>query len=294
MLDIRQRTGYLLLAIMIGHVILISAQVQSKSGVRVLEVVTFGVFARIQNGAAGVVGGVRDVWGNYVGLRGVRAENESLRARVAELEVRLQEQRALAARTVKLQELLDLKAAASLPTLAAEVIAGNPNPGMRTVTIDRGSADGVQPNMAVIAPKGVVGRIVGEPAAHAARVQLLIDREAGAGALIERSRAGGVVVGVEGDPPLRMELVSNLSDVKPGDVVVASGIDGIYPKGYTIGAVEKADRGQGLYLHITVRPSVDFSGLEEVLVVLVPARPATPAEPATPPAAPAPPAGKTK
>lgn len=278
---------------MIGHVILISAQVQSKSGVRVLEAVTFGVFSRIQHGAAGVVGGARDVWGNYVGLRGARAENEALRARVAELEVRLQEQRALAAETVRLKQLLELKTSGPLPTLAAEVIAGNPNPGMRTVTIDKGTAQGVQSNMAVIAPRGVVGRVVGEPAANAARVQLLIDREAAAGALVERSRAGGMIVGVDGDPPFRMELVSNLSDVKVDDVVVASGVDGIYPKGYTIGKVEKVERGPGLYLSIAVRPSVDFSSLEQVLVVLVPARPAMPPEPAPTPTAP-PAAGKPK
>jgi rod shape-determining protein MreC len=263
---------------MVGHVILISAQVQSKSGVPVIEAVAFGAFSRVQIGAAAIVDGTRNFWGSYVGLRGARTENEQLRARLAELEVRLQEQRALAARTVRLQELLDLKVSATLPTIAAEVIGGNPNPGMRTITIGRGSADGVRAHMAVIAPKGVVGRVIGEPAAHAARVQLIIDRDAALGAVVERSRSGGMVVGADVDPPLRMELVSNLSDVKAGDRVVASGVDGIYPKGYEIGLVEKAERGSGLYLTITVRPSVDFSSLEDVLVVLVPPRPAMPAE----------------
>jgi rod shape-determining protein MreC len=87
-------------------------------------------------------------------------------------------------------------------------------------------------------------------------------------------RAGGMVVGVEANPPLRMELVSNLADVKVGDAVIASGVDGIYPKGYLIGRVEHADRGTGLYHTITVRPGVDFSSLEEVLVVMTPPRPA--------------------
>lgn len=283
MLDIRQRTGYLFLAVTLGHVILISAQVQSKSGVRVLQSVTLGVFARVQQGTAAVVYGVRDGWGNYVDLRGVRGENETLRRQVAELEVRLQEQRALAARTSRLQELLNLRASVSAPTLAAEVIAGNPNPGMLTVTIDRGTADGVQENMAVIAPTGIVGRIVGSPASHAARVQLVIDRDAAAGAISERTRAGGMVVGQDepGQPPLRMELVSNLADLKVGDMIVTSGADGIYPKGFAIGHVESVERGKGLHLNVTVRPTVDFRSLEEVLVVLVPARPATPeADPA--------------
>jgi rod shape-determining protein MreC len=147
---------------------------------------------------------------------------------------------------------------------------------MLTLTIGRGSAVGVQTEMAVVAPGGLVGRIIGAPAAHAARVQLLIDHNAAAGALTERTRAGGMVVGVDQDPPLAMDLVSNLADVKPGDLVVASGVDGIYPKGFSIGHVETTVRGPGLYLAIGVRPSVDFSSIEEVLVVLVPPRPATP------------------
>ena len=288
MLDIRQRTGYLFLAVMVGHVILISAQVPTRSGVPVLEGVTFGAFSRVQRAIAGVVGGVRNGWGNYVALRGARVENEALHKQVADLEVRLQEERALAARAVRLQELMNLKVNTSMPTLAAEIIAGNPNPGMLTVTIDRGSADGVQANMAVISPRGIVGRVVGDPASHASRVQLIVDRTAAAGAIAERSRAGGMVVGIDGDPPLRMDLVSNLADVNVGDVIVTSGVDGVYPKGITIGRVEKSQRGTKLYREITVRPAVDFSSLEEVLVVLVPAHGVTPEHASAPAPAAAP------
>jgi rod shape-determining protein MreC len=277
-LDIRKRTGYLFLAVMVAQIILVSAQVQTKSGVRALQAVTFEVFSRVEFGTASMLSGVSNVWGNYIALRGVRAENDALRRRVADLEVALQQEHALAARSQQLQQLMDLKSQATVPTLAAEIIAGNPDPVMRTVTIDRGSADGVQADMAVIAPGGVVGRVIGPVARHASRVQLIIDRSAAAGALIERTRAGGMVVGAEANPPLRMELVSNLADVKPGDNVVASGVDGIFPKGYLIGRVEHADRSGGLYWRINVRPGVDFSSLEEVLVVLTPPRPATPDE----------------
>jgi rod shape-determining protein MreC len=168
-----------------------------------------------------------------------------------------------------LQELLELKTKATFPTLAAEVIAGNPDPAMRTVTIDRGSNDGVVADMAVIAPSGIVGRVIAPVGRRAARVQLIIDRNAAAGAVTERTRAGGMVVGAEANPPLRMELVTNLSDVKAGDTVVASGVDGIYPKGYLIGRIESASRGGGLYQTVNVRPAVDFSSLEDVLVVLI-------------------------
>ena len=283
----RPRTGLLFLAVVIGHVILISSQVQSRSGVPVLEGVTFGAFARLQESTAGAIKSVRNFWGSYVYLRGVRAENAELRGRVTDLEIRLQEQRALAERSSRLQSLLDLKAFVAAPTLAADVIAGYVNPGILTVTIDRGRDDGVMPDMAVIASGGVVGRVIGPVAAHAARVQLLIDHNgpAAAAAITERTRAGGMVVGKEGDPPLRMDFVSNLSDVKAGDVIVASGADGIYPRGFRVGWVEKAERGDGLALAITVRPAVDFRALEEVLVVLRPARAAIPegaAEPGGP------------
>jgi len=269
-LDIRKRTGYLFLAVMMAQVILVSAQVQTKSGVKVLQAVTFELFSRVQSNTASGLSGVRNAWGNYAALRGVRVENDDLKRRVADLEVRLQQEHALAARTQQLQALMDLRSAATVPTLAAEVIAGNPDSVMRTVTINRGSSDGVLADMGVIAPGGIVGRVIGPVARHAARVQLIIDRNAAAGALVERTRAGGMVVGLEAHPPLRMDLVSNLADVKPGDNVVASGVDGIYPKGYLIGRIERADRGTGLYLLITVRPGVDFSSLEQVLVVMVP------------------------
>lgn len=285
MLDIRRRTGVLLIVVTVAQLVLISVQVQSKSGVPVFQEVTFGVFARVQGGTWGALRSVRDVWSNYVWLRGARAENETLKRQLAELQVQLQQQQSLASRSTKLQQLLSLQTSTNLPTLAAEVIAGNPNPGMLTITIGRGSADGVQADMAVIAPAGVVGRIVGPPATHASRVQLLIDRNAAAGALTERTRSGGMVVGSDRDPPLAMDLVSNMSDIKPGDLVIASGVDGIYPKGFAIGRVESSERGSGLYRAITVRPSVDFSGLEEVLVVLVPGRSATPADSAPAPAA---------
>jgi rod shape-determining protein MreC len=271
-LDIRRRTGVLFGILMLGQVLLVSAQVQTKTGVRVLQSVTFEVFSRVEYATASGLDFVRHGWGNYAALRGVRAENQDLKRRVADLEVRLQQEHALAARSQRLQELMDFKSLATVPTVAAEVIAGNPDSVMRTVTIDRGSADGVQPDMAVIAPGGVVGRVLGPVASHAARVQLIIDRNAAAGALTERSRSGGMVVGAEANPPLRMELVSTLADVKAGDNVVASGVDGIYPKGYLIGRIERADHGTGLYWTITIRPGVDFSSLEEVLVVLVPAR----------------------
>ena len=115
---LRQRTGVMFVVVLVGHLVLISAQVQSRTGVPVLEAVTFGFFSRVQGALAAVVDLGRNGWGNYVALRGARAENETLKQQLAELEVRLQEQRALAARTLELQALMDLRTTTTLPTVA--------------------------------------------------------------------------------------------------------------------------------------------------------------------------------
>lgn len=268
LLDIRQRAGYLFLAVLLGHIILISAQVNTKGGVPALEATVFGIFAEVQRGTSAVVSVISDVWSGYVGLRQVRSENEVLRKRLAETEVALQQQRALADRSHLLENLLELRDRTTLKTTGAEIIAAGATPDFRTVTIDKGTREGLAADMAVIAPAGVVGRIV-VPSASAAKVQLLVDRNAAAGAVIERreSRAQGVVVGT-GDRLLRMEYVSEIADIVIGDVVVTSGIDGIYPKGFVIGRVETVEKTGSAFKTILVKPAVDFSSLEEVLVVL--------------------------
>ena len=268
LLDLRQRSGYLFVAVTLGQILLVSAQVNSKSGVPVIESVTFGIFSEVQRGLSGGFLGLRSVWTGYIGLRHVKAENDALKRDLAAAQVAVQEQRALADRTRGLENLLGLRQQVKLNTVAAEIIGAAAAPDFRTLTIDKGTRDGVRADMSVIAPAGVVGRLV-VPSLRSAKVQLLIDRNAAAGAIIERTRAQGVVVG-GGDDRLRMEYVSEVFDIVVGDVVVTSGIDGIYPKGFVIGQVESIERAGGAYKRITIKPAVDFRSLEEVLVVLTP------------------------
>lgn len=273
LVDLRLRSGYLFLALMFGHVILISAQVNSRQGVPVLESVTFGVFSEVQRGTSSGISLFQRIWNGYVDLRRAHAENERLQRQLAEALVDLQQQRALAGKSRGLERLLELRERSNLHTTAAEIIAAGATPEFRTVSIDKGRRDGVERDMAVIAPSGVVGRVV-TPSSRNAKVQLLIDRNAAAGAIVERSRAQGVVVGT-GEPRLRLEYVSEVAEVVVGDLVVTSGIDGIYPKGFAIGKVTAVEKSGGAYRSILVEPSVDFSSLEEVLVVLTP----TPSDP---------------
>jgi rod shape-determining protein MreC len=268
LLDIRQRVGWLFMTVTVAHLILISAQVQTRRGVPMLEEAIFGTMAEVQRVATGGIGEARGFWQNYVNLREIGHENESLKQRVSQLEVALQRERALAGQSRLLQELLDLKKETPLATTPAAVIASGASPEFRTMTLDKGSSQGLDADMAVIAPAGIVGRVI-LPTRRAAKVQLIIDRNAAAAGLVERTRAQGVAVGTGGDR-LRFEYLSGTADLKIGDRVVTSGIDGIYPKGFVIGQIESIERSAGEFSNVLIRPSVNLSALEAVLVVTSP------------------------
>jgi rod shape-determining protein MreC len=273
LLDIRQRTGWLFGAIVVSHIILISAQVTTKRGVPVLQEVTFGAFAEMQRAATSAFGSAREGWQNYFALQEIRRENEQLKEEVTKLRVSLEQERNIAQQTRTLQQLLDLRSAAGFETAAAMVIGSGADPEFRTVTIDKGTRDGLRADMAVMSPAGIVGRIL-MPTARAAKVQLIIDRDAAAGVMIERTRVAGVVTGLGSAEELGfraglidLHYVPGSADVKRGDRVVTSGIDGIYPKGLPVGEIQSAERSGGEW-RIRVKPSVDFAALEAVLVVL--------------------------
>ena len=273
LLDIRQRTGWLFGALVVSQIILISGQVTTQRGVPVLQEVTFGTFAELQRAATGAVSSVTDSWQNYFALQQIRRENERLKQEVTELGVALQQERSAAQQTHALQKLLDLKSATPFRTAAAAVIGSGADPTFRTMTIDKGTQDGLGIDMAVISPSGVVGRIL-VPTARASKVQLIIDRDAAATVMVERTRASGVVTGLGSVDSLdfqvgllKLDYVPGSADVKKGDRVVTAGTDGIYPKGLLIGEIQSTDRVVGEW-RIKIKPAVDFSSLEAVLVVL--------------------------
>jgi len=265
LLDIRQRVGWLFMTVTVVHLVLISAQVTSKRGVPLLQEAIFGSMAELQRVATGGIGGVRSAWQNYVNLRQIGQENDALKQRVSQLEVALQRERALAEQTRVLQQALDLKTETPFATTAAMVIASGASPDFRTMTLDKGSSQGFATDMAVLAPEGIVGRVI-LPTPRAAKVQLIIDRNAAAAGLVERSRAQGVVVGT-GNDRMRFDYVPGSADLKVGDRVVTSGLDGIYPKGFVIGQIESVERSAGEFSNVLIRPAVNLSALETVLVV---------------------------
>ncbi len=204
--DIRRRSGSLLLALAAGHIVLISAQVNTRSGVPVLQAFVFGVFAEVQRGTTAVVGGVRRAWEEYAALKGVHADNLALKQEIRELQVSMQRERALAGEAESLRRLLDLRDRSQMPTVAAEVIGTSPAADFRSVVIDRGTSDGVQKDMAVVSPDGAVGRVV-TLSPHAAKVQLLIDRDAAVAVMVGKTRVQAIATGTADESLLKLEYL---------------------------------------------------------------------------------------
>ncbi len=266
MIDLRRRTTYFFLLVSLGHLLLISAQVQAKSGMPLLEHVAFGAFNGVARGVAGVGAGVSGLWQHYIALRGVAVENAALREQLVALHGQLQEKEALAAQARSLEDTLNLQRSVTQRSIAARVVAGDPTPGAQSVTIDRGSDDGIRVDMGVISVGGVVGRIMTGVTAHAARVQLLTGRNASLGAVVERLNAEYPVSGGGESLPLRLLYLPNSYEVKIGDRIVTSGHDRVFPPGFLIGWVGQAERGNGQW-RIGVSPAANFAHLSYVLVL---------------------------
>ncbi len=262
-----QRKPYLLLLILLTFNLgLMSSRIRSASDRSLLEEGILGLASPFLRAAGWVGQSVSGTWCSYVGLRGVESENRRLRERIDALSQQAHEAEEARQELARLRELLDLRAAVSFDSVPARVIARGVDGGARVVTLDRGGREGVRINHPVITPRGVVGRII-EAATAASKVQTILDPNVGVAGLIQRTRVQGMIVG-DGDRGCRMEYVSELANVEVGDVVVTSGLDQIYPKGYTLGVVAAIGEGEGLTKIVEIRPEVDFRRLEEVLVIL--------------------------
>jgi len=215
-----------------------------------------------------VTRGAKNLWLGYFYLVGVRPENAALRQRLEEYkqkEVRFQEaQQAM----TRLEALLDLKRQVALPVIGARVIGYDPSLWSRSAMIDQGQAQGVKEGLPILAPQGIVGRVV-ETYPQYAKVMLIVDQKSGADAMIQRTRVRGILRG-KGGNRCSLEFVPKSADVQVGDLVLASGLAGLYPKGLVFGKVSGTNKNSpGVFQEIEVTPAVDLSALEEVLVVKV-------------------------
>ena len=206
---------------------------------------------------------------DYLDLVHVREENAHLRLELAKVtsdRARLAE---LEAENRHLAELLELKDVLGTSAVAANVIGSDATGLSRTLVVNSGSSNGLRPGMAVLSNTGVVGKIIAT-SPHAARVLLIDDHNSALDGFDQRSRARGVVAGLV-DDGLILKYADRSEDIRTGDTIVTSGLDGIFPRGLLVGTIKSVHReGPGLFLSVSIAPAVEFRGLEQVLIVTQP------------------------
>jgi len=210
---------------------------------------------------------VRDGWDDYVALFSVRDENEMLRERMSKIEEEnLQLREALVA-SGRLERIVEMREQFDVPMLPAELVGVDASPWFRSVLVDRGRDRGVRSGMPVVSEHGLVG-LVTAASREAAKTMLVLDRRSAVDGVVQRSRSRGVVRG-QGSDFLEFEFVARGAQVAPGDLVLTSGLDGVFPKGIRIGEIiEVSDPGDRLLQTARMRPSVDFGRLEQIFVML--------------------------
>ena len=225
------------------------------------------VTAPLQNFVSKTINAVEDVWIRYFALIKVRQENERLKKELDLLRMENARYREIAAASKRLQELLRFKNTIPWPVTEAQVIGRDPSGWFESVIIDKGRGSGLRMNMPVVDARGVIGRLV-SVSSNYSKVLLLIDQNSAVDCLVQRSREKGIVKGLSAGL-CKLDYVVKAGDVVVGDVVVTSGMDRVFPKGLPVGeVVEVQDTPWEFFRDVKVRPMVDFSKLEDVLVIM--------------------------
>lgn len=246
--------------------ILLSYSLKHETGTGFVKKVVLEAAAPVHNVLILSVKSVSDAWFRYVFLVGLQQDNRDLKKKIDELKAELILYQEGFLESQRLKKLLALKDSYKYNFIAAQVIAKEPAALSRIIMINKGSAHGLKAGMPVIAPPGLVGRLT-DVSWHASKVLLFIDESSNIDAILQGSRTQGIIRGV-GSRGCELRYVLKNQDVKEGEVVVSSGIGGVFPKGIMIGVVSGvAKHDTGLFLKISVTPFVDFSKLEEVLIL---------------------------
>ena len=248
---------------------LISANLHSRDNMSFFESLVVGITAPVQKVVWGVIDGIGSIWRGYFYLVGLEKENQALKKELQDLKLQMNRYREADLANQRLRALLNFKKSIATPLLPAQLVAFDPSGWFQTILIDKGRNDGVVQDMAVVSAEGLVGRVIGV-SNHHAKVLLILDGNSAVDAYIQRSRARGVLVGL-GRELCLLKYVQRNEDVQVGDKVISSGMGGVFPKGLLVGTVQEVVRGSsGLFQRVEVEPAVNFSRLEEVMVVIQP------------------------
>lgn len=208
----------------------------------------------------------QDIWEHYFFFVSVVEENERLRKELWRARAMENAYRETSLANERLKQLLSVAKDASPPMIAAQVVGKDPSPWFQTIMVDKGLSDGIKKGWPVINPQGIVGLVI-EVTGHYAKVMLITDPNSAVDAVIQESRARGIIKGGTIGYCL-FEYVLRKHNVAVGDRVVSSGMDGVFPKGLPVGKITTIVKRQaGIFQELTVTPYVDFERLEEVLIV---------------------------
>ena len=260
------RPFFILVAVLLAQLLLLSFQITRNHNVRLIRIWALAVFDPFERSLKGITDATARAWRTYGGLWRAQQENRDLRRELATTRSQLQQVAEYEKESDRLRRLLDFKVRTPFQTVAAEIIALSPGASSNAFLIDKGTDYGLVPDLAVITPAGVVGKII-SVYHHDSQVLLITEPSSGVGAMLERSRTQGVLKGVSNNL-CQLDYVMNEQPVSPGDAVVTSGLDQIYPEGLPLGTVLKVGSGNTYYRSIIVRPVVALDSLETVLVVL--------------------------
>jgi rod shape-determining protein MreC len=255
------------LGVMLGQLLVLSLQITRGQNVRLIHVWAETIFDPFEREMRAVVDATSNSWQTYRGLWHAQAENRELKTELVSAQGKIQQLSDQAQELQRLRALLDFKNQLSYQTIAAEVIAASPGENSNAITIDKGMDSGLTADMAVITPRGIVGKTL-TVFSRTSKVLLITDPESGAGVALAKSRTQGVLKG-SGSGQCKMDYVMNEEHVAPGDAVVTSGLDQIYPKELPVGIVVISGNGN-IYKNIIVRPVAELTRLETVLVVVKP------------------------
>ena len=261
----RRPTWIVLAVVLIGHTLLLSIQTNKRLDSSFMRVWLLDSLAPIEKLFDLGVHKLGNIWQGYFALIGLHRENESLRSETSALKMQLARQHEEVAEAARLRRLLDVQSAGLGKTVVARVIGKDPAQSHQTVTIDKGKNHGIQLDTPVITPEGVVGRVI-VAANWFSIVQLVVDSQSAVGMLVGESRRQGIVKG-NGKLSLELDYIDDDNDIKPGDKLVTSGLDRIYPKGLPLGTVTLVGPRRGLLREVTIRPAADLNRLEEVLCI---------------------------
>ena len=251
------------------NIIILSVSSRTREPAYGLGRMALYIVSPFQKAVTHTVRFLEGVWKHYFYLVMVARENDQLRRQLDAALERGHQCTEVEFTNRRLTNLLNFQKSISQEVLPAAVIGKDPSTWFKTIIIDKGRQDGVEKGLPVVVPAGIVGQVMEVTNAYS-KVLLVIDQNNAVDALVQRSRARGLVTGVAtGECIFKYVLLKH--DVRIGDILISSGLDGVFPKGLRVGLVSGVIRSNaGIFQQVKVMPFVNFEKLEEVLVVLHP------------------------